>query len=825
MPFQHAIATTSRRRSCRLRGAAKSLQLLRKIVTKRCCAVHTIGAYGPADARPCDDVRHRRPRPRAGSPSRSTCGAACPRSRSSAAATPPCASRASACRPRSSTPASSSRSGGSPSTSRPRTCARSGPGFDLATACGVLVASEQLPGGRARALGGLRRAVARRRAAPLPRRAERRRGRARRRDRRAHRAARVRARGGARRRARGRGRDAPAARSRRSCAARRRPSCRRRSGAAAPPAPSRTSPTSAATPEAIRALTIAAAGAHNLLLSGPPGTGKTMLARRVTSILPPLTRERGDRRDAHPQRRRRATSATSSCAQRPFRAPHHTISPAGLVGGGSVPQPGEATPGPPRRPLPRRAVGVQPPGARVAAPAARGRHRGDRARPAHGHVPDALSARRLDEPLPLRLRGRPSAAAARRPTSRATDASSAARCWTAWTCSSHMQRPQRRGARARRAARRRATSARRSLEARERQAHRLAGTGLTTNAELTPRLVRELVRADAAAHRDAAAARTRRARSARAATGASCASRGRSPTSTAARASAQHHVREALGLRQRAGPRRERVRRMTACDACLRRTALVARLAPHVERARRERRKLRELLALSDDELIAALAGDRRGAIERAHDALRRRGGARARSRRRAMRRRLPPRRALSAAPARGRRRAGGPARRRRRRAARSARRPRRARGRDRRRAARRRRRPAGRPRARPRAGGGRRHGRSAAWRSASTRPRTPGALEVGGPTITVLAGGADVAYPASKRGLHRELVAHAGGDLRDAAGLQAVSLVLSGAQPHDRRPGVADDRRRGDRALGLAHHRRPRAGARAAPSARCPAR
>ena len=60
---------------------------------------------------------------------------------------------------------------------------------------------------------------------------------------------------------------------------------------------------------------------------------------------------------------------------------------------------------------------------------------------------------------------------------------------------------------------------------------------------------------------------------------------------------------------------------MIACERCLRRTALVARLAPHVERARHERRRLRELLALSDHELIAALAGERRGAIAREHEA------------------------------------------------------------------------------------------------------------------------------------------------------------------------------------------------------------
>jgi magnesium chelatase family protein len=89
------------------------------------------------------------------------------------------------------------------------------------------------------------------------------------------------------------------------------------------------------------ALEIAAAGGHNLLLEGAPGTGKTMLARRLVSILPPMTR-----RDAVEVTR--IHSVVGLCAdglimRRPFRAPHHTISAAGLVGGGSPPRPGEAT--------------------------------------------------------------------------------------------------------------------------------------------------------------------------------------------------------------------------------------------------------------------------------------------------------------------------------------------------------------------------------------------------------------------------------------------------------------------------------------------------
>jgi len=92
-----------------------------------------------------------------------------------------------------------------------------------------------------------------------------------------------------------------------------------------------------------RALEIAAAGGHACLLVGPPGAGKTMLARRVPSILPPLTDEEMLEVTAIHSVAGLLTSTRTCLAARPFRAPHHSISSAGLVGGGSVPRPGEVS--------------------------------------------------------------------------------------------------------------------------------------------------------------------------------------------------------------------------------------------------------------------------------------------------------------------------------------------------------------------------------------------------------------------------------------------------------------------------------------------------
>ena len=92
-----------------------------------------------------------------------------------------------------------------------------------------------------------------------------------------------------------------------------------------------------------RALEVAAAGSHNVLMTGPPGAGKTILARRLPSILPPLTFEEALETTAIYSVSGLLSPETPLVVRRPFCTPHHTISDAGLIGGGTIPRPGQVS--------------------------------------------------------------------------------------------------------------------------------------------------------------------------------------------------------------------------------------------------------------------------------------------------------------------------------------------------------------------------------------------------------------------------------------------------------------------------------------------------
>ena len=345
-----------------------------------------------------------------GSRSRPTSTPGCPRSRSSACATPPCRSRASACGRRSSTPGFEFPLRRITVNLAPADLRKAGPAFDLALAAALLAASGQVPRGAARRPRVVRRARPRRVGAPRA---------GRDRDGRCRRDRGVRGHRGAARRTRARRRWSAAldvvpvgtlrelaaflagdgaARGRAVDAARL---------AGGRPCEGEDFAQVRGHHALKRALEVAAAGGHNVLMMGPPGSGKSMAARRLPSILPPLQLRRGAGGDARAQRRRACSAPSRSSRARPFRAPHHSISAAGAGGRRRPAGAGRGEPRPARRAVPGRAVGVLAARARGAAPAARGGLRAHHAGAAHGRFPGALPARGRNQPVSVRAPGRP----------------------------------------------------------------------------------------------------------------------------------------------------------------------------------------------------------------------------------------------------------------------------------------------------------------------------------------------------------------------------------------------------------------------------------
>lgn len=157
-----------------------------------------------------------------------------------------------------------------------------------------------------------------------------------------------------------------------------------------------------------RALEVAAAGGHNLIMVGPPGSGKSMMAKRLPSILPPLSLAESLETTQIHSVAGKLQRGTSLISQRPFRAPHHTISEVALVGRHQSATRRNIA-GSQRRALRRRTARIQQEDARSVAPAARRPQDNHLTLQVHRRVPLLLHVHRLHESMPVRLLQRPDA--------------------------------------------------------------------------------------------------------------------------------------------------------------------------------------------------------------------------------------------------------------------------------------------------------------------------------------------------------------------------------------------------------------------------------
>ena len=151
-----------------------------------------------------------------------------------------------------------------------------------------------------------------------------------------------------------------------------------------------------------RALEVATAGGHNVIMAGPPGSGKTMLAKRLPTILPPMSFEEALETTKIHSIHGSLALDKALIATRPFRSPHHSVSDAGLIGGGAFPKPGGSEPVASRNSVPRRAAGILPQCARKPAPTIGGWSGDDLPRLRFPDLPQPLHADRGGQSLKLR---------------------------------------------------------------------------------------------------------------------------------------------------------------------------------------------------------------------------------------------------------------------------------------------------------------------------------------------------------------------------------------------------------------------------------------